>query len=216
MGRSSTKRAMPHSSQAPSQSLTRLVAVIQRTPHDVMIEGHTDAVPIQTARYASNWELSTARAISAMHFLVHHGVDADRVGVAGYADVRPLPAQRERRATAANRRVEFVFVRVSSRTRVASPPRPSGRSGPDQSHLNSPQGGSVDLAVSRTRPGPTRGSAAAGGGVRRRKGPTAGGDDGSPRSTPGRGPPPSAQSPVCAGAPATESARTERLDPGAR
>ena len=92
--------------------LTRLAGLIQGTTHRVMIEGHTDDVPIQTFQYPSNWELSTARAISGMRFLVEHGADAARVGVAGYADVRPLepndtPAQR-----AANRRVEFVFIRA--------------------------------------------------------------------------------------------------------
>ena len=91
--------------------LTRLASLVRGTRHRVMIEGHTDDIPIQTARYPSNWELSTARAIAAMRFLVDHNVDADRIGVAGYADQRPVAANDGPDNRATNRRVEFVFIR---------------------------------------------------------------------------------------------------------
>ena len=70
----------------------------------------TAAMVIQTARYPSNWELSTARAIAAMRFLVDHNVDAERVGVAGYADQRPVAPNDGPENRATNRRVEFVFI----------------------------------------------------------------------------------------------------------
>ena len=91
--------------------LTRLASLVRGTRHRVMIEGHTDDIPIQTARYPSNWELSTARAIATMRFLVDHNVDADRIGVAGYADQRPVAANDGPDNRATNRRVEFVFIR---------------------------------------------------------------------------------------------------------
>ncbi len=93
--------------------LTRIADLVKGTTHRVMIDGHTDDLPIQTARYPSNWELSTARAISAMRFLVGQGVDAERVGVAGYADLRPLEPNDSPFNRATNRRVEFVFIRES-------------------------------------------------------------------------------------------------------
>ncbi len=93
--------------------LTRVADLVKGTTHRVMIEGHTDDVPIQTARYPSNWELSTARAISAMRFLVSQDVDAQRVGVAGYADLRPIEPNDSPFNRATNRRVEFVFIRQS-------------------------------------------------------------------------------------------------------
>ena len=91
--------------------LSRIASLVKGTKHRVMIEGHTDDVPIATARYPSNWELSTARAISGMRYLVEHGVDSERVGVAGYADQRPLAPNDGPEQRAMNRRVEFVFIR---------------------------------------------------------------------------------------------------------
>ena len=91
--------------------LTRIAALVRGTRHRVMIEGHTDDIPIRTARYPSNWELSTARAIAAMRFMVAQNVPAERVGVAGYGDLRPLEPNDSETHRAANRRVEFVFIR---------------------------------------------------------------------------------------------------------
>jgi chemotaxis protein MotB len=91
--------------------LARIASLVRGTEHRVMIEGHTDDVPIQTARYPSNWELSAARAIAAMRFLVDHNVDSERIGVAGYADQRPFAPNDGPDNRAANRRVEFVFIR---------------------------------------------------------------------------------------------------------
>ena len=91
--------------------LSRIAALVRGTRHRVMIEGHTDDIPIQTARYPSSWELSTARAIAAMRFLVDHNVDAERVSVAGYADQRPVAPNDGPENRATNRRVEFVFIR---------------------------------------------------------------------------------------------------------
>ncbi|HLV00435.1 MAG TPA: flagellar motor protein MotB [Acidobacteriota bacterium] len=77
----------------------------------LQVEGHTDDVPINTARFRSNWELSAARAIAVIRFLIEEcGVPSSRLAAAGYADSRPLvkndsPENRER-----NRRVEFKFV----------------------------------------------------------------------------------------------------------
>ncbi|MEZ5288943.1 MAG: OmpA family protein [Vicinamibacterales bacterium] len=77
-----------------------------------MIEGHTDDLPIHTAQFPSNWELSTARATSAMRFMVGAGIEPVRVGVAGYADLRPLQPNDSDEHRARNRRVEFVFLRA--------------------------------------------------------------------------------------------------------
>ena len=100
---------------AAASMLTRIARLIQGTEHRVLIGGHTDDLPIQTVRYPSNWELSTARAIAGMRFLVDHGVDAARVGVAGYAHLRPLAPNDTSTHRAANRRVEFVFIRKRPR-----------------------------------------------------------------------------------------------------
>ncbi len=94
-----------------SPILSRIAGLAKGTSHRLMIEGHTDDLPIRTARFPSNWELSTARAIAAMRFFVEQDVDAERVGVAGYADLRPIQPNDSEVNRAANRRVEFVFIR---------------------------------------------------------------------------------------------------------
>ena len=91
--------------------LSRIAGLARGTNHRLMIEGHTDDLPIRTVRYPSNWELSTARAIAAMRFFVEQDVDAQRVGVAGYADLRPIQPNDSEANRGANRRVEFVFIR---------------------------------------------------------------------------------------------------------
>ena len=55
----------------------------------VDVEGHTDDIPIKTARFPSNWELSTSRATSVVRFFIDQGVPADRLRASGFADTRP-------------------------------------------------------------------------------------------------------------------------------
>ncbi len=77
---------------------------------ELSIQGHTDSVPIHSARFPSNWELSTARATAVMRFLTPQGgVGARRVQVAGYADTRPVAKAEDEDARVRNRRVEFLF-----------------------------------------------------------------------------------------------------------
>ncbi len=71
------------------------------------IDGHTDERPIQTERFPSNWELSTARAISVVRFLIDQGVPAERVMAAGFAHFRPLDPGGGAAAFRRNRRIEF-------------------------------------------------------------------------------------------------------------
>ena len=73
--------------------LAALGAELNRLPNSVEVLGHTDDRPIASARYPSNWELSTARANAVRVRLEGVGVDANRVRVEGYADTQPLPAE---------------------------------------------------------------------------------------------------------------------------
>jgi flagellar motor protein MotB len=61
----------------------------------ITVEGHTDDAPISSAQFPSNWELSAARAAAVVRFFVEHGVPADRLRAAGYADTRPLVPNRD-------------------------------------------------------------------------------------------------------------------------
>ncbi len=81
-------------------------------PGKVVVAGHTDDVPISNERFRSNWDLSSARAVTVVHALLHNpDVDASRVVVEGYADSRPLMANDSWENRAANRRVELILER---------------------------------------------------------------------------------------------------------
>ncbi len=71
------------------------------------VDGHTDKVPIATARYPSNWELSTARAVSVTHFLVDQGIPPRRLAAAGFGEFQPLESRQDEIAYRRNRRIEL-------------------------------------------------------------------------------------------------------------
>ncbi|WP_447597855.1 OmpA family protein [Nitrospira sp. Nam80] len=79
----------------------------------IRIEGHTDNVPIGTKlrdKFATNWELSTARATSVVRYLVEDGgVGRELISAAGYADTRPVAANDSEDGKASNRRIEIVL-----------------------------------------------------------------------------------------------------------
>jgi chemotaxis protein MotB len=77
----------------------------------VRIEGHTDATPIATPRFPSNWELSAARAASVLARLARNGVASSRLSVAGYADEQPIADNATPQGRALNRRVDLVVLR---------------------------------------------------------------------------------------------------------
>jgi chemotaxis protein MotB len=81
------------------------------TNHAIAVEGHTDSVPISSAQYPSNWELSTARATTVVRYFISAGVDASRMSAAGYADLHPIASNATDRGRQLNRRVEIVLLR---------------------------------------------------------------------------------------------------------
>jgi len=71
------------------------------------IDGHTDVVPIRSGRWASNWELSTARAISVVNFLIQMGVPPERLAATGFGEFQPLEPGNSPASLALNRRIEL-------------------------------------------------------------------------------------------------------------
>jgi chemotaxis protein MotB len=80
--------------------------------HPISVEGNTDDVPIHSALFPSNWQLSTARASTVVQYLTEHGVSAHRLTATGYADQRPLASDATAAGRARNRRVEIVLKRL--------------------------------------------------------------------------------------------------------
>lgn len=73
----------------------------------VRVEGHTDDVPIRSAAFPSNWELSAARAIAVVRFLQSAGVDPSRLAAAGYGEFQPIAPNDTAEGRAQNRRIEI-------------------------------------------------------------------------------------------------------------
>jgi chemotaxis protein MotB len=80
--------------------------------HPISVEGNTDNVPIHTSQFASNWQLSTARASAVVEFLVEHGVASHRLTASGNADQQPVASDATAAGRARNRRVEIVMRRI--------------------------------------------------------------------------------------------------------
>lgn len=76
----------------------------------IAVEGHTDNIPIKSARFKSNWELSSSRALSVTHELIKNStLDDNRFMVIGYADTKPYKPNNSPKNRAKNRRVEVVI-----------------------------------------------------------------------------------------------------------
>ncbi len=73
----------------------------------IRVEGHTDDVPINTARFPSNWELSAARAIAVVRYLQERGIDPKVLGAAGYGEYQPIASNDTPDGRAENRRIEI-------------------------------------------------------------------------------------------------------------
>jgi chemotaxis protein MotB len=93
--------------QAPGV-LEAIASALREQSGDVLVEGHTDNVPIRNAKFESNWELSSARAGSVVRFFVEHGVAPRRLAAVGRADNFPLVIGDDAASLAMNRRVTIV------------------------------------------------------------------------------------------------------------
>ena len=93
------------------QLANTLREITKRIPDDIdwilRIDGHTDGIPISNWKFASNWELSAARAISVVKFLIEEGISANHLVAAGFGEFRPLDKAKDEVANRRNRRIEL-------------------------------------------------------------------------------------------------------------
>jgi chemotaxis protein MotB len=85
------------------------------------VEGNTDNVPIHSAMFPSNWELSTARASTVVRFLVSHQVSPTRLTAVGNAEQHPVESNLTPQGRTRNRRVEIVMQRLNSSETTTEP-----------------------------------------------------------------------------------------------
>jgi chemotaxis protein MotB len=90
--------------------IDKVAGVIVKLPNPISFEGHTDSVPIHTARFRSNWDLSAARSIALLEvFRSRYHCDITRFTVVGHADTMPLAPNDTAEGRARNRRVDVVI-----------------------------------------------------------------------------------------------------------
>jgi chemotaxis protein MotB len=92
-------------------SIDKIADVMLSLPNPVRLEGHTDSVPIHTARFESNWELSAARSIAMLNLLSsRYSLPLERCAISGYADTMPVDTNDTAEGRARNRRVDLVIL----------------------------------------------------------------------------------------------------------
>jgi len=93
-------------------AFSRLADILHENNSDILIEGHTDDIPIHNPRFASNWDLSAARATAVVRLLItKYGFYPERLSAAGYAEYRPIASNSIPEGRATNRRVDVVVPR---------------------------------------------------------------------------------------------------------
>ncbi|MGL6021861.1 MAG: OmpA/MotB family protein [Chitinophagaceae bacterium] len=91
------------------KAVKKLAAVLLANPNiDILVEGHTDNIPIKTSKYADNWDLSAARAINIVRLLQSYNVDPKIVKAAAHAEFAPISSNTTLKGRAKNRRTEII------------------------------------------------------------------------------------------------------------
>lgn len=97
-------------SDSAKESILKIGAAIRYTPYMINVVGHTDNVPMRSNRFASNWELSVARATTVARFLIDElGMNPNQFVVSGFSSYRPLLPNTTAENRAKNRRVELII-----------------------------------------------------------------------------------------------------------
>jgi chemotaxis protein MotB len=110
--------------EAGVRALHAIAEALRGRRVSVRVEGHTDNIPISTARFRSNWDLSTARATTVVAELIGPGrMDPRRLAAAGYAEYHPLTANATIEQRSQNRRVDIVISEVHE-VDAGAPPSP--------------------------------------------------------------------------------------------
>lgn len=91
--------------------LDEVIAILKELPNSVRIEGHTDNIPINTERFPSNWDLSSARAIAILkYFINEHGFEPSRLSALGYGEFRQIETNDTPSGRLKNRRVDIMVL----------------------------------------------------------------------------------------------------------
>ena len=100
-----------------------LMKMVTEDVHSIVVEGHTDSIPISTSRYPSNWELSGARSAAVVRYMnqTRKDIGPERFVAMGYGAHQPVASNKSRAGRGKNRRVEILFSREKWQTRKQTP-----------------------------------------------------------------------------------------------
>jgi len=105
------KSGSAHLNPDGKEALTQIAAVLsQFSDRRFQIEGHTDNIPIKSARFPSNWELSTSRALTVVHLLAAMGVAPENISAAGFGEFHPRADNETEEGRKLNRRIEIIML----------------------------------------------------------------------------------------------------------
>jgi len=90
--------------------VTKIADILLKNDNHVVVEGHTDSLPIHTAQFPSNWELSSARAASIVRTLQERGINANRMAASGLAETKPKSSNDTAQGRSENRRVSLLVL----------------------------------------------------------------------------------------------------------
>lgn len=93
--------------------MQKIAKVLAQFAYPIKVAGHTDNIPINTAKFASNWELSSNRASDVVRFLIGQGIDPRLLSAQGYAEFKPIASNKTAKGRSKNRRVEIIYERTS-------------------------------------------------------------------------------------------------------
>lgn len=94
------------------KTLDKIIDILSKNNNLVIIEGHTDSIPIKSDKYSSNWELSTARATSVINYIENaHRINPKRLSAVGYGDNIPIVENTSNSGRLKNRRVDIIILR---------------------------------------------------------------------------------------------------------
>jgi len=101
--------------ETAKESLRKIAPIIKKSDRHLRVEAHTDNVPINTAEFKSNWELSVRRATEVVrHLIDEYDFPPERISASGYAEYRPVAANDTAENRALNRRIELILVDASN------------------------------------------------------------------------------------------------------
>jgi len=97
---------------AAAEVIKQIGLTLVNIPNYIRVEGHTDNLPINTAKFPSNWELSALRASNVVHILQSQAkIPPERLSIIGYGEYRPIAANEDEKSRAMNRRVDIVILK---------------------------------------------------------------------------------------------------------